>query len=179
MFFETSPDVFSPNYIDKGTLAMLSVAEFGESGKVLDLGCGYGAVGIYAAKLIGGANVLMSDIDAGSIELAIKNARLNGVGDIEAIQSDAFENIDCADFTMILSNPPYHSDFSVAKRFIEKGFNRLAIGGKMYMVTKRKEWYKNKLSAIFGGAKIEEVDGYFVFCSEKRSMQYSKAGKHK
>ena len=65
------------------------------------------------------------------------------------------------------------ADFSIPKHFIEKGFNRLRIGGKMYMVTKRKDWYKNKLSAIFGGVKIYEIDGYFVFCAEKRNSKYS------
>lgn len=72
-----------------------------------------------------------------------------------------------------LSNPPYHTDFRVAKHFIEKGFNRLAIGGKMVMVTKRRDWYKRKLIAIFGGVQIREVDGYYVFLSEKRSAVYA------
>jgi 16S rRNA (guanine1207-N2)-methyltransferase len=76
---------------------------------------------------------------------------------------------------MILSNPPYHTDFSVAKMFIEKGFNRLSIGGRMYMVTKRKEWYRNKLKSIFGGVRIWELNGYFVFMSIKKSRTYAKS----
>ena len=82
-----------------------------------------------------------------------------------------------AGFDLILSNPPYHTDFKVAKTFIEKGFNRLRIGGKMFMVTKRKDWYKNKLISIFGGVKIYEEDGYFIFEAQKRAMTY--AGKKK
>jgi len=65
-------------------------------------------------------------------------------------------------------------DFSVPKMFIEKGFNRLRIGGRMYMVTKRKLWYKNKLISIFGGVKIWEIDGYYVFMSVKKSPDYAK-----
>jgi 16S rRNA (guanine1207-N2)-methyltransferase len=61
----------------------------------------------------------------------------------------------------------------VPKHFIEKGFNRLKIGGKMFMVTKRKDWYFNKLRAVFGGVKVTEIDDYFVFCAEKRSMKYA------
>lgn len=72
-----------------------------------------------------------------------------------------------------LSNPPYHADFSVPKEFIEKGFNRLQIGGKMYMVTKRKDWYKNKLISIFGGVKIWEIDGYYVFLAIKKQSSYA------
>ena len=43
----------------------------------------------------------------------------------------------------------------------------------MYMVTKRKDWYKNKLTAIFGGVRINEINGYFIFCAEKRNTQYA------
>jgi len=173
LVFETGNSSFSPLGIDRGTLAMLSVASFSHEDKVLDLGCGYGVVGIYAAKQIGDQNVVMSDVDNECVELARSNAELNGVGKVKTFLSDAFDNITDNDFTLILSNPPYHSDFSVPKRFIEKGFNRLKTGGKMFMVTKRKDWYKNKFIAIFGGIKISEIDEYFVFCVEKRSSQYA------
>ena len=173
--FETTGDVFSPLGVDKGTLAMLSLAEINPSDKLLDLGCGYGVVGIYAAKIIGEQNVVMSDVDINCVELSKKNAEASGVGTIKIIHSDSFNNMQDNDFTIILSNPPYHSDFSVPKHFIEKGFNRLKVGGRMLMVTKRKDWYKNKLIAIFGGVKITQVDEYFVFCAEKRSMKYAKA----
>jgi len=172
--FDTTGDVFSPLGVDKGTLAMLSLAEINSSDKLLDLGCGYGVVGIYAAKIIGEQNVVMSDVDINCVELSKKNADINGVGMIKIIHSDGFNNLQDNDFSIILSNPPYHSDFSVPKHFIEKGFNRLKVGGRMLMVTKRKDWYKNKLIAIFGGVKITQVDEYFVFCCEKRSMKYAK-----
>jgi len=175
--FETSSDVFSPKNIDKGTLAMLSIFEFKEDDKILDLGCGYGIVGILAAKLIGQNKVTMVDIDQSAVEISKKNAVLNNVPEISIFQSDGFTNIREKDFTAILSNPPYHSDFSVPKAFIEKGFNRLCIGGRMYMVTKRKEWYFNKLKAIFGGVKLWEIDGYYVFMSMKKSSSYANAKK--
>jgi 16S rRNA (guanine1207-N2)-methyltransferase len=173
LLFETAEDSFSPLCVDKGTLAMLSTVNFSKADKVLDLGCGYGAVGIYAAKLIGDKSVMMSDIDEKSVKLSRKNAELNGVSGVQIVISDGFRNISEKDFSIILSNPPYHSDFSIAKHFIEKGFNRLCIGGKMVLVTQRKDWYKNKLTAIFGGVKINEIDGYFVFHSEKRNYKYA------
>ena len=174
--FETMSTSFSPGCIDRGTLAMLSIADFAPEDKVLDLGCGYGVVGILTAKLIGTERVFMSDIEQTAVDIALKNAFLNGVPGIQAVKSDGFRDITEKDFTVILSNPPYHTDFSVAKHFIEKGFNRLAIGGRMYMVTKRKDWYKNKLTAIFGGTAVHEIDGYYIFCSQKRTSQYSSSG---
>lgn len=175
MAFRTLPGLFSPSALDAGTRAMLSAAEFRPGDKVLDLGCGWGAAGIYAAKLVGGENVTMSDIDGAAVEIARENARINGVPEARAVQSDGFRGIADAGYALILSNPPYHADFSVAKGFIEKGFNRLAIGGKMMMVTKRREWYKNKFIAVFGGVRVEEIGGYFVFIAERRSRDYAKA----
>ncbi len=173
MEFHTDDQVFSPNEIDHGTLAMLSKVEFVPQDKVLDLGCGYGVVGILAAKLIGPGKVTMIDVDEKAIALAIDNARLNGVEDHNIYQSDGFQGLDEKDFTIILSNPPYHVDFSVPKHFIEKGFNRLVVGGRMMMVTKRLEWYRNKLTSIFGGVKVWEVDGYYVFMSIKKAANYA------
>lgn len=177
--FHTNEGVFSPSSIDKGTLAMLSVVEFTPEDKVLDLGCGYGVVGILAAKLIGSSKVTMIDIDEKAIALSNENAKLNKVEGCNIYQSDGFEQVDEKEFTLILSNPPYHVDFSVPKHFIEKGFNRLKIGGRMVMVTKRQDWYKNKLTAIFGGVRVSEVDGYYVFMSIKKEASYATLNKIK
>ena len=173
MKFETSNEVFSPQNVDRGTLAMLSVVDFNSNDKILDLGCGYGVVGILAAKIIGSDNVVLADIDSNAVSLAKENIILNNVKGIKLYHSNGFKEIDEKNFTMILSNPPYHADFSVPKEFIEKGFNRLQIGGKMYMVTKRKDWYKNKLISIFGGVKIWEIDGYYVFLAIKKQSSYA------
>ena len=78
---------------------------------------------------------------------------------------------------MILSNPPYHTDFAVAKGFIEDGFKKLLVGGKMVMVTKRLDWYRNKLSSVFGGVTVKEKDGYYVFLAEKRGNRKPKKEK--
>jgi len=117
----------------------------------------------------------MTDIDPVAVETARRNAERNSVSDLKSVVSDGLKSIDDAGYTLILSNPPYHTDFSVAKHFIEKGFNRLAIGGRMVMVVKRKGWYAKKLTAIFGGVKATEQDGYVVLTAEKRQPQYANA----
>lgn len=166
--FETDSSNFSPNNIDIGTLAMLSATDFLQSDKILDLGCGYGVVGILAGKLIGQENITMCDISESAVKQARINAKLNQVPDIDIRLSDGLRNVPDNDFTLILSNPPYHTDFSVPKHFIEVGFTKLVLGGKLIMVTKRLDWYKNKLTSIFGGVKIHEINGYYVFIAEKR-----------
>ena len=170
----TAPGLFSPEHVDRGTLAMLSVAGFAPGMKVLDLGCGCGVVGILAAKKCGEGDVWLVDIDPAAVAVARENAERNGVGGVSCQVSDGVRQLDAAGFDLILSNPPYQSDFAVAKAFIEKGFNRLKLGGRMLMVVKRREWYKNKLISVFGGVKIHEIDGYFVFEAVKKSMNYAK-----
>ncbi len=59
--------------------------------------------------------------------------------------------------------------FQFQNALLNDGFRHLAIGGRMLMVTKRLDWYKNKLTSVFGGVRIKETDGYYVFTAEKRS----------
>lgn len=172
--FETDSSLFSPAAVDRGTLAMLSAAEFQPEDVVLDLGCGYGVVGILAAKKTGAERVTMCDCEEAAVVLSQQNAEKNGVPGITILQSNGFEKVMRQDFTVILSNPPYHTDFSVAKHFIEEGYRHLAEGGRMVMVTKRLDWYKNKLASVFGGVRVQETDGYFVFCAKKRGRPVKK-----
>jgi len=177
LVFETEPKLFSPNGIDQGTLSLLASVRFGKDDKVLDLGCGYGPMGIYAAKLVDAERVHMIDSDPAAIRCAEHNAQLNGVAAVQIQVSDGFRDFHATGFTKILCNPPYHTDFSVAKHFIEKGFNRLLVGGAMWLVTKRDKWYRNKLSAVFGGTRVTPHDSYFIFEAIKKSATYASASK--
>lgn len=168
LVLNTNEEVFSPTAVDKGTRAMLSFVEFKEGDKVLDLGCGCGVVGILVAKQIGAENVVMCDVSENAVQLSKQNAVANGVDGVTIRLSDGLRDISETGFTIILSNPPYHTDFAVAKEFIEDGFKKLALGGKMIMVTKRLDWYRNKLSSVFGGVTVKEKDDYYVFLAEKR-----------
>lgn len=170
---ETGEYYFSPESYDKGTLQMLRMvgtdnAPVSEHDKVLDLGCGYGVVGIYVSKVIGGEHVVMSDVSDDAVKLSTANLANNGIQGATVIKSDGLRDIPDRDFTLILSNPPYHTDFSVAKEFIEDGFRKLVVGGRIVMVTKRLDWYKNKIAAVFGGVRVYESEGYYVFVGEKR-----------
>jgi 16S rRNA (guanine1207-N2)-methyltransferase len=115
----------------------------------------------------------MADNDQTAVEYAVKNLAVNGVEGVNVVMSDGFREIREANFTKIVCNPPYHVDLSVPKHFIEKGFNRLVLGGTMYIVTKRKTWYQNKLRSVFGGVRVRELDSYFVFEVVKKSFTYA------
>ena len=172
LIMNTGKELFSPAGLDLGTRAMLETRPAVAGEKILDLGCGAGWVGIYAAKITGSENVVMCDVSESAVLYSKENASLNGIFP-KIVLSDGFLNLDDAGFSVIYSNPPYQTDFKVAKHFIEKGFNRLTVGGEMVMVTKRRTWYENKLKAIFGGYRVFEKYGYFVFIAQKRSMKYA------
>lgn len=169
--FETSEGVFSPTGIDKGTLSMLETVEFSKDDKVLDLGCGYGFVGIYASCYVCDGQIVMSDVSDEALRMTECNIGLNAAKGIKVVKSYGLDSIEDSGFTKILANPPYHEDFSVPKNYIEKGYKKLCMGGKMYMVTKRKDWYKNKFVSVFGGEKKEEINGYYIFIAEKRGIK--------
>lgn len=170
---ETAPGLFSPRAVDTGTLAMLSRVRFAPGDKVLDLGCGYGVVGLVAARLGRPERVWLVDKDPSAVEIARVNLAANGAEGATVVLSDGFQSFFETGFDKILCNPPYQADFAVPKHFIEKGFNRLVVGGSLFMVTKRELWYRNKITSIFGGVKVSEIDGYFVFEATKKTSQYA------
>ncbi len=169
---QTDSRLFSPRQADAGTLAMLGLINLKITDRVLDLGCGYGLVGLAAAKILGPGQVVMVDIDPLAVRLSRQNAILNGFPDIRIIEGDGpapAKTIAGGKFSLILCNPPYHSDFSVAKRMIEQSCRMLDNGGRLYLVVKRLAWYRNKMAAVFGGVQVQELDGYYVLFSEKKS----------
>lgn len=170
---ECPASLFSPRGLDAGTRALLQAVEIESGSRVLDLGCGCGVVGILLAKRVGEANVCLTDVDPVAVETARHNAAVNGLMQLNVTQSDGFRDFRESGFDHILSNPPYHTDFAVAKHFIMKGFNRLVIGGQMHFVVKRPQWYRNKLRSVFGGSHIREIDGYFVLSATRRQESYA------
>lgn len=175
LLLRTEPGLFSPQRADAGTLAMLSVITFDPHDKVLDLGCGYGLVGVLAAHHVPPGRVVMIDNDPKAVAAARRNANANGVPAVTVVLSDGFKDTRETGFTKIITNPPYHVDFSVPKHFIEKGFNRLVLGGTMWMVTKRPSWYRNKLGGIFGGCRVDEINGYYVLAATKVRSSYARS----
>ena len=123
---ETQVSLFSPNEADRGTLSMLRHVEFASDMKVLDLGCGAGIVSLAACCFgVDPHNIVMTDIDPVASSVSLENMKRNGFDGAVVVTGDGLTNVPGSGFDLILSNPPYHTDFKVAKTFIEKGFNRL------------------------------------------------------
>ena len=176
LHLETDERLFSPRQPDKGTMAMLAQVDLRPADMVLDLGCGYGLVGLAAALVLAPEQVTMVDIDPLAVETASRNAALNSLAGVRIICGDGPAAAAPDLFSLILCNPPYHTDFSVAKRLIEQSVQRLLPGGRLFFVIKRLDWYRNKMTGVFGGVRVIPVDGYYVLVSEKRDKGKGSAG---
>ena len=101
----TSSGIFSKDRLDKGTELLINSAIIKQDSKVLDLGCGYGIVGIAIAKNNSSTNVLMSDINERAVKISKKNIRFHKLNNLEVRKSNVFDAIP-ETFDTILLNPP-------------------------------------------------------------------------
>jgi 16S rRNA (guanine1207-N2)-methyltransferase len=159
------PGNFSSQGLDQGTRALLETAAIPPGGRVLDLACGYGVVGIVADRL-GAGEVVYIDDDLIALTACRHNLESLGL-EGELVHSHepgrAQGKFDC-----ILTNPPYHADYGVARSFVEFAAASLEDGGWLHVVVKKPDWYVNKIRALFGGCKVLEQDGYSVISAQLR-----------
>ncbi|MFD0590875.1 class I SAM-dependent methyltransferase [Paenibacillus sp. GCM10027627] len=171
MTFVTDSGVFSKAGVDYGSRVLIEAMELGERDRVLDVGCGYGPIGLTAAKLSSEGHVTMIDINERAVELAKENARKNKIGNVTVLQSDLFEAVKGKQFDAILTNPPIRAGKAVVHRIFEEGYEQLAEGGSMWVVIQKKQGASSamdKLQSIFG--EVEEVTkdkGYRILRAQK------------
>lgn len=117
--FLTSSGVFSKEKIDLGTRLLIECMILPEKGCVLDLGCGYGAVGISAAAFNPDLRVVMVDVNYRATWLARQNVERNRVFDVEVKRGNLFEPVEGYVFDCVLSNPPVSAGMDVVKAMIQ------------------------------------------------------------
>ncbi|MGO4369964.1 class I SAM-dependent methyltransferase, partial [Paenibacillus sp. MCAF20] len=101
--FMTDAGVFSKTGVDYGSRVLIDVMEIAGDAKVLDVGCGYGPIGLTAAKLAQQGHVTMIDINERAVELSRENARLNGISNITVVQSDIYAAVKEQRFNTIVT----------------------------------------------------------------------------
>ena len=167
--FYTASGIFSKDKIDRGTLALAENMIIGKNSKVLDVGCGIGALGIVAAKLFG-STVVMTDINKRAVMLAKKNAELNNVK-AEIHQGNLYEKIKDNDFNVVVSNPPNTAGKELCFQLIEESKNYLKQNGSLQIVARHNKGGKtlsNKMEEVFGNVKVvAKKSGYFVYMGVK------------
>ncbi len=172
--FYTSKSVFSKKGIDFGSMLLIETI-INENkdfrGSILDLGCGYGPLGIIAARVLDNPAVTMCDVNERALELSMMNAKENKVDDkVKIIASSAFENIKDS-FDIIMTNPPIRAGKDVVFSFYEGSYEHLKQGGKLYAVIQKKQGAPSsraKLESLFGNCETAgKKSGYFIFMSIK------------
>jgi 23S rRNA (guanine1835-N2)-methyltransferase len=181
--FLSRPGVFSYGRFDAGARALVETMRVDPGEHVLDLGCGCGTNGIFAGRLSGPTGrVTFVDSNLRAITLARHNAQLNGLCHFRAIGStlagrtrtdSASEESSASErtglslfsegpFDVVLANPPYYADGSIAQLFIERSLPLLRPGGRFYLVTKQADQIGPLVAACFGRTDVIERRGYIV-----------------
>lgn len=162
--FNTDIGVFSKSNFDRGTEVLLKYLKVNPNFKTaLDLGCGYGVVGIYLNKIYD-LDVDMVDINRRAVELSVSNVMLNNVT-CNVIHSDGFGSV-TKKYDLIVTNPPIRAGKELIYRFFEESINYLTANGEFYVVINKKHGAEsaiNKLRTIYNIVDIvDRKKGFHV-----------------
>jgi 16S rRNA (guanine1207-N2)-methyltransferase len=162
--FRTDAGVFSGDRIDRGTELLLEALDLGPCELILDLGCGYGAIGIVAARLSAGAHVILTDVNERAVALARKNVAANGVGNAEVRAGDLYAPVVGLAFDHILCNPPIRAGRGVVDRIVAEAPAHLLEGGRLWLVARTRQGadsLRRRMADAFGSAEIVKRGGGF------------------
>lgn len=169
--FITDNGVFSKEYVDYGSMIFLEALEKEKLGNnLLDVGCGYGTLGVVLKKMNPASKVTMVDVNPRALELAVINAEKNET-EVDIRQSDIYENVSEDNFTDIITNPPIRAGKAVIYKIFEEAYEHLEDGGHLYVVIRKQHGAlsaQKKIASVFGNCDIIHKDrGYFVLKSKK------------
>lgn len=169
--FKTDNGVFSKAEVDFGSKLLIEAFELPEvDGDLLDVGCGYGPIGLSLAKDCG-RTVHMVDVNERAINLTKENAHLNQITNVEIYESDRLTGLTKTGFAAILTNPPIRAGKKTVHDIFEQSFEHLIEGGELWIVIQKKQGAPSaseKLISLFGNVEtVEKKKGYFILKSKK------------
>ena len=160
---ETRAGVFSRDGLDPGTKLLIDCLEVRRTDHVLDWGCGWGALGMVAARLSTKGRATLVDSNVRAIACTKENLKCNGIRNAVAVVGDARVYARGEGFDLIVSNPPFHDGNSAAHPLIERAFQTLRPGGRLMVVAMRAKPYLKHIHKIFGHGQITaQKNGYTV-----------------
>ncbi len=164
--FLTSSIVFSKRKVDLGTYVLIDAMVLPQKGSVLDIGCGYGVVGIAAAASNPNLHIVMSDVNMRAIRLARQNLEANRICNAEVRYGYLYEPVEQNRFEWILSNPPVSAGMDTVKAIISGAPKVMVAGGSFQMVIRSKIGAKSlpeAFCAAFGNCEVlARESGYRV-----------------
>ncbi len=163
--FHTTWGLFSPRNIDEGTLLLLKYLDISENDDCLDLGCGYGPLGLTMAKLAPNGKTTLVDKDFKAIEYSNNNAELNQIKNAEALLSNGFDQIRERKFDVVVSNIPAKVGNELLSLFLYDAYKQMKPGAKIYVVTITglRKYIKRNFIEVFGNyKKLKQGSSYTV-----------------
>ena len=168
MTFLTDAGVFSKRMVDYGSQVLLNTLDLESDKTLLDVGCGYGPLGLTLGKVFG-VQATLIDINSRALDLARVNAEKNQVN-ARIFQSNVYEDVE-GNFDYIVSNPPIRAGKSVVHEIIKGAFCHLEDQGSLTIVIQKKQGApsaKAKMEEVFGNCQILKKDkGYYILESVK------------
>jgi 16S rRNA (guanine1207-N2)-methyltransferase len=169
----TDRGVFSGSRVDHGSDILIQTVYRLETNPegLLDLGCGYGPIGLSLGKAWPGCRIVMVDVNHRAMDLAVRNAQANGVS-AEVLSSDEFADAMAdARFDVVVTNPPIRAGKAVVYSLFRQAYDHLTEGGRLYVVIQKKQGAESaakELLRLFGQCEtVERESGFHILCSVK------------
>lgn len=172
--FHTDAGVFSKNYIDYGSFALLSVFQPNDLPEpVLDMGAGYGALGLVLAKLFS-KKVVLCEINERACQLIEQNRVENQIDNVLVYHSNLYEQLPTDSlFSSIVTNPPIRAGKKIVFEIYRGAFSHLVLGGELWVVIQKKQGAPSSkafLEQLFGNCEIVDRNkGYYILKCKKMS----------
>lgn len=172
MKFETTWGLFSPRAIDDGTKLLLKHMEVNPTDKCLDLGCGYGPMGLWMAKQANQGHSTLIDKDFVAVDYSRRNAELNHLENVDVLLSNGFSHIPAdSRFDVIASNLPAKAGNELFYLYFYDALARMEPGGRFYVVVINglRKYVARAFGEVFGNhKKIKQGASYTVAMAEKQ-----------
>lgn len=168
---KTDLGVFSKNSIDEGTYAFLKVlVPLHLQGHILDVGCGYGALGLTLASFIPNARFVLVDVNERALELTKDNIKQLNLANVTCLQSDIYQNVEGL-FDSIVINPPIRAGKKVIYAMFKGAYDYLIDGGSLFIVIRKSHGAfsaRDYIESIFGNCTLLKRDkGYYIYKATK------------
>jgi 16S rRNA G1207 methylase RsmC len=168
--FHTTWGLFSPKGIDDGTRLLLEHLEVAPDERALDLGCGYGPLGLAIARAAPQGHCVMVDKDFVAVEYARRNAERNGIRNVEVLLSNGVEQVPPQTFTLAVTNLPAKTGKEHYYLFFHDIRERLEPGGRFYVVviSGLRQFIARAFGEVFGNhTKVKQGRAYTVAMARK------------
>lgn len=172
MKFETTWGLFSPRAIDDGTQLLLKYMEVNPKDRCLDLGCGYGPMGLWMAKQAHQGHATLIDKDFVAVDYSKRNAELNHLDNVDVLLSNGFSHIPAdSRFDVIASNLPAKAGNELFYLYFYDALARMEPGARFYVVVINglRKYVARAFVEVFGNhKKLKQGANYTVAMAQKQ-----------